>query len=123
MESTFVAVMEPWRDKAAVQALRRVDVHAGDGSVLGDTEVALEITLPDGRRDLLLMRDAEKVAVQPEVTFGDPTVKSDSELAWMRLSGDGHVERAAVGKGTRCSVGAFALQADASRQFAEFNTN
>lgn len=57
--STFVAVMEPYEDQSNIQSIRRLPLQTSDGNEAGDTHVAVEITLTDGRIDLLIAADTD----------------------------------------------------------------
>ncbi|MFA6240860.1 MAG: heparinase II/III family protein [Candidatus Hydrogenedentales bacterium] len=122
LESTFVSVTEAWKDAFGIQSIRRIDVKAPDGTVLGDTETALEIVLADGRRDLVLLRDVDRRANQANALFAEPAVATDAELAVVRLDADGRVVHATMSNGARCAVGSFTLQAAAASNVAEYDS-
>lgn len=52
LESTFVAVLEPWQDAPFIWMTRRIDTGV-------DTEVTLEIVFEDGPGDRVIVRDSE----------------------------------------------------------------
>jgi len=96
--STFVAVLEPYRDQSQVRAVRRLPLHLPDGSPAGDTQVAVEVTLTDGRTDLLIARDsalARRELSQPE---WDAT--TDADFAVIRRAPDGVIRRVVLHGGT-----------------------
>ena len=121
LESTFVAVVEPWRTSPLIQSVRRVEIKSSDGAVLGDTEVALEIALPDGSRDLIVVRDPESFVTAPLASCSEHRLISDGQLALLRLDAEGHVRHAAVALGTRCSSGDFLLLAEGAKKSAEYS--
>ena len=82
LESTFVAVAEPWRGAGRIAGVRRLDVGA-------DSEVALEVVLKNGARDLILVRDPERMAGSPAVRFGKPAVEAEAELCVLRTGANG----------------------------------
>ncbi|MEW6753203.1 MAG: heparinase II/III family protein [Candidatus Latescibacterota bacterium] len=100
LESTFVALLEPHEGEPFVRGARRVALQAADGgATLSPHSVAVEITLADGRQDLIAALDPEHealVAAQPEWD-----VHLQGALGWVRRDGQGRVARAAlVGSGT-----------------------
>jgi hypothetical protein len=121
LESTFVAVVEPWRASPLIQGVRRMELKSSEGAVLGDTEVALEIALPDGSRDLVMVRDPERAESTPLASCSEDRLISDGQLALLRLDAEGHVRRAAVALGARCSSGDFLLLAEGSKKSAEYS--
>ena len=58
LESTFVAVLEPYEKSSNIASIRRLPLKK-PSAVCPDSDVAVEITLADGRRDLIVARDAE----------------------------------------------------------------
>jgi oligo-alginate lyase len=59
--STFAAVIDPYLDQPAIAAMHRLDMKDAQGDAAGDNHVALEITLQNGLRDILVIADpAEK---------------------------------------------------------------
>jgi oligo-alginate lyase len=105
LESTFIAVIDPWKDTPTVQGVQRLRLHAEDA----DTEVALELRLPNGLRDILILRDPERMAMLPEASAGDPALTTDAELTLLRIDASGNVHHAALVLGTTCTAGPFEL--------------
>lgn len=109
LASTFVGVLLPYERSPAVAAARRLPLTTADGTPLPEANVAVEITLADGRRDLLLAADrenplkhrpdwrADRTLVQP-----DQRARLVGELAWVRReagttgNGDGALRRLAL---------------------------
>jgi oligo-alginate lyase len=89
--STFVAVLEPYRDQSRVRAIKRLRLLAEDESPLGDTQVAVEVTLADGRSDLLIAQDVapeRRVLRQP-----DWDATTDADFAVIRRDPAGVITR------------------------------
>jgi hypothetical protein len=84
LESTFVSVSEPWKDKAMVTGVTRTGVRISDGSEGGDSEVALTITLANGLQDTLLIRDVERVDASKDVRAEKSAWSTDAQLALVR---------------------------------------
>lgn len=123
LESTFVAVTEPWKDASCIQSVRRIELNAPGGAAMDDTEAALEITLAGGLRDFVLIRDIEKISGQPELTIADPAIATDAEIAVVRLNADGKTVHATMGNGTRIAAGPFTLRASSPAAITESDSN
>ncbi|MEI8315637.1 MAG: heparinase II/III family protein [Verrucomicrobiota bacterium] len=94
LASTFVAVIEPYTQAPVISSIKRLDSP--------DSVVMLEITLADGRRDLIIAADAPgQILVQPEWN-----VKTDGELVLVRRNSKGKTQFMALTKGTFLEVGA-----------------
>jgi len=74
------------------------------GAACPDSEVAIEIRLADGRRDLLIAADPEREGAQA-VAQDDWGVRTDAELCAVRLDGEGRVERIALCQGREVALG------------------
>ncbi|HOL26676.1 MAG TPA: heparinase II/III family protein [Phycisphaerae bacterium] len=59
LASTFVSVIEPYRKAPNLRQIRRLSLETQAGVAWPESHVAVEITLADGRRDLLIVADAE----------------------------------------------------------------
>lgn len=109
LESTFVAVMEPYIGTPRLAAIRRF--LPGD---VPESHVALEISLRDGRKDLFLLRD-EKA---PFSTVAD--VEFEGQLLWIRRLPSGQVERLAIVGGKRAQGEGFFIDLGEPTSFAEY---
>ena len=99
LASTFVAVLEPYEGQPAITALRRLPLLAPDGRPYPDSCVAVEVTLSDGRRHLLVAADVEnpqglrpslkedRVLVQPEWDL-----RLEGEVSLVRREATGKIE-------------------------------
>ncbi|MBX7258027.1 MAG: heparinase II/III-family protein [Candidatus Hydrogenedentes bacterium] len=123
LESTFVAVTEPWKDASCIQSVRRVEANAPDGTLLGDTEVALEVQLADGSRDCILVRDVDRKQNQSDAVSSGGAIATDAEVAVVRIDTNGVVTRATTGNGSKCVSGTFTLQQGAAKMIAEYDSN
>ena len=115
LSSTFVGLMEPYEGQPAVKAVRRVEVSSThhESGVTGD--VALEVQLTDGRRDVLVARDSGTSApstdrVLDKVRLIDCGITLAGEWAWVRFGADGSVQRLLLGHGDLLEVGAVRLE-------------
>ncbi len=109
LASTFVAVMEPYEKISSIAEIRRLTLETPDGQAYGDSFVAVEITLKDGRRDIIISADAENpLGLKPArgiILQKDRNLKTDAELCMVRLSRDGKVEHVSLSNGTFVTVG------------------
>jgi len=119
LESTFVAVIEPYEAGPAVAEVRRLTLDGPDGAPLGDAHVGLVVTLADGRRDVILARDPKAEGIAHVTAEAEPTVATDAELCLVRLGADRQVEYAALCQGSRLTAGPFELGLPERTPFAE----
>lgn len=106
LASTFVALLEPYEGQSNIQSLRRLPLLTEDGRPYPDGCVAVEITLTDGRRHLLVAADVENpldlrpsleadgVLVQP-----DWGVRLQGEVCLVRKDKTGQIESAGLHMG------------------------
>jgi hypothetical protein len=59
LQSTFVAVIEPYEGHPGIASARRLRLLDDSGAEYPDSNVAIEVTLADGRRDLFVTMDVE----------------------------------------------------------------
>ena len=123
LESTFVAVIEPYEAGPAVAEIRRLTLDGPDGAPLGDAHVGLVVTLADGRRDVIFARDPEAEGVAQVTAEAEPTVATDAELCLVRFGADGGVEYTALCQGSRLTAGPFELKLPEPTPFAERTRN
>jgi len=109
LASTFVSVIEPYGRHPTIAAVKRLALTTVKGAPLSDADVAVEVQLADGRRDLVTAIDAEhplkpgprhRVTVQP-----DWGLRYDGEMAFVRRSKEGRVGRVALCAGRTIEVG------------------
>jgi|UniRef100_UPI0040491240 oligo-alginate lyase len=87
LTSTFVAVLEPYRDQSNIRSIRRVPLQTVDGKTAGDAHVAVVVTLGDGREDLLISRDTN--VERQSLTQPDWTCTTDADFSVFRRSLEG----------------------------------
>lgn len=107
LASTFVSLIEPYERQSGLAAARRLAVQTMDGEAFSDSNVALEMTLATGERDLFLSLDpqnplafAGRVAVQP-----DWNLRTDAQACWVRRDAQGRVQAVALWQGERLAIG------------------
>jgi len=101
-------------------------VSASDGAVMDEANVCLEVTLGDGRRDVLIAMDVENPrglapAFAPGATFvqRELGVELSGELAWIRLTPGGKVERMALARGAFLRCAGAELRMEPGKSFVE----
>jgi len=119
LESTFVAVVEPYETEPALTGIERIPVHNADGATLSDTHVALVLTLADGRRDVIVARDPEAADAAAVRVNASPDVLTDADLCLLRLKPDGAVAYAALCHGSRVTADDYALTSPERVDFTE----
>ncbi len=115
LESTFAGVLDVYGEKSAGASVLRLPLQGPDGAPRPDGDVAIEVSLADGRKDLIVLGDSEAgagIRVQPEWEL-----KLDGEFGFARKAADGKVERAAIGKGRSLEVGPAKKEFDVVRDF------
>jgi hypothetical protein len=119
LASTFVAVLEPYERSSNVAAIHRLPLVTRSGKTCPDSDAAVKITLTDGRRDLILSRDAENSRSPEMLTQEKWGLCTDCELCIARLRADGSVERVVLSKGSYLGIADLAVKLKAPTEFAE----
>jgi hypothetical protein len=123
LASTFVSVIEPYETEPLIQAARRLALADAGGKPRTEADVALELRLADGRRDVILALDPEggneglpttSPAIQKETG-----VRLDGELCWVRLDPSGKPRRILLCKGRRLEVEGIEVQMKAEANVIE----
>ncbi|HNR31445.1 MAG TPA: heparinase II/III family protein, partial [Candidatus Hydrogenedentes bacterium] len=120
LDSTFVGVTEPYDTAPAIARIERISLDDATGLAASDADVALLITLSDGRKDILVIRDPEvpvpdaaasaaasEAGNAPNAAQRGPSISSiasipsiglhtDAEAALVRLDAAGTLEYAAL---------------------------
>lgn len=110
LASTFVGVIEPYEDEPAISGIRGLSVEREDGPVPSDSDVAVEIELADGRRDVILAMDAEETGREGRwMLQDDANIRTDAELCMVQQGPDGELLSVAMCNGKTAHVGGTAL--------------
>jgi len=106
LESTFVAVIEPYGTASNIGQIRRLPVTDAAGVGVSDLFAAIEIHLRDGRHDLIVSSFGEPGGEAPTLTVPEWDLETDAELCMVRRDSSGEVTRAVIGKGSflRCGT-------------------
>jgi hypothetical protein len=101
LASTFVSVYESHGGKPIIRTLRRLPLQGKDGEQFGDSDVAIEVEMESGVRDLLIVSDPDRVQTNSLSTQRDWNVKLSGELAWVRKDSKNRVIHAALCRGSK----------------------
>jgi dienelactone hydrolase len=112
LASTFVGILEPYEKASKLGSLRRLSLESDDGTAYPEANVALEIALADGRRDLLLTADMENpLGAAPAWSAGRVMIEKtsglrlDGQLCLVRFGADGKLQRAMICRGNSLQAG------------------
>jgi len=89
LSSTFVSVMEPYAGQSNISAIRRLPLQTSTGQDAGDTHVAVEVTLTDGRIDLLVAADTD--GERTRLTQPDWNFTTDADFCVIRRDAEGAI--------------------------------
>jgi hypothetical protein len=106
LASTFVSVVEPYEGKSQIASIRRLPLNDADGNRYPDPNVAIEIVLHNGSRDLLVAADVENpLGLEPvaanegaKLVQPDWKLQLQGELCAVRKGKTGKTERIALCK-------------------------
>ena len=117
LSSTFVSVVEPYEANRHIAGIRRIAAH-------GDAEVALDVALTDGRRDLIISHNVENpvAASQPaSFTFDERAAGAtlDGQLCIYRRDAKGEPLFLALGHTRRVTLGDLAVQLANQPEYVE----
>ena len=107
--STFVAILQVYRGSPVAAACQRVPLVSPDGTAYPDSNVAIEVGLCGGYRDLLVLADSENpLALAPragKLVQPDARVETDAEVAVVRHDPGGRAIAIAANRGKALTVG------------------
>ena len=122
LASTFVAIIEPYEGRPLIKSVRRLPLRDAAGAELPDGYVALEITLADGRRDVLLSAETANAPARDGariMALDELGLRTDAELVLVRRGPDGRTDRVALSRGTLLELGDTKLKTDRPVSFLE----
>ncbi|KKN15719.1 hypothetical protein LCGC14_0983090, partial [marine sediment metagenome] len=95
LASTFVAVIEPYENKSNIKSIRRLPLESLESAPFSDANVAVEIQLADGAKDLIAASDVENPrnqspAWKPNQLYRQPewNLQTDGQWCWIRSAPD-----------------------------------
>ena len=120
LASTFVGVIEAYEGAPEISGVRRLRLEGGNGGLSQVADVAVEIELADGRRDVILAGDVE-IAERDggQMVQDDRGIRADGELCMVRLDRDGAVMAVSVCNGSSLHVGDTHLELKAKTDYVE----
>ncbi|MFA9478970.1 heparinase II/III family protein [Phycisphaerales bacterium AB-hyl4] len=110
LTSTFAGIIETYRDAPTVRQSRRLPLYDEQGSALGDTHVAIEVRLADGRHDLLIAVDPEASPAGSAVVQPDWGVTFAGDLAVIRRGDGNRVQHVSVCRGQALTLPGLRLE-------------
>jgi len=110
LASTFVGVIEPYEREPAIASVQRLELETAAATACLPSDVALEVRLVDGRRDVLVARDVEQPLDPARRSVGvlvQPTngIRIDGQLGFVRFDVSGKPLRGALCLGKSLEVG------------------
>lgn len=124
LSSTFAGIIEPYQQTALITACRRLPLEAADGRRLPNSHVAIEISLTDGGKDLIIAADVENPSGRQSHASGellqqDWNLRLRGEMCVVHRDSVGRLRAVALAKGRRLQVGDFSLKLKAKTDFIE----
>jgi len=106
LDSLFVGVLEPYAHKPSIKRTRRIDPSRTDDGI-SDAAV-IEIELLDGRTDLLVVSDSNRM-----IKVAEWKLTLEGNFCWLRRGIDGAIQRITAA-GDSVTVGEITIVADDS---------
>ena len=119
LATTFVGILEPFESKSLITKTRRLPLRDGLGQALPDSEVAIEIQLRNGSRDLIIAADPARIQAKDILVQPDWNVTLAGELAFIRKDAKGRLQRVALGCGSSLQVASAAVENADPANFVE----
>ena len=126
LASTFVGVIEPYGKRSSIAKVQRLPLETASGRAYPDTNAAVEVTLADGRRDLVVAADVENPrkltpsrAADGALVQKDWQLRLDGELCMVRRNAAGKVSRIVLCRGKSLGVGKISLTLKDGAEFVE----
>jgi len=116
LESTFVSIIEPYEGKSRIERIRRLPLATPDGLEYPEPNVAIEIQLANGCRDLFVATDVENpLGLTPSRTKhrvmvqGERGLHFNGEICMVRLDATEKVEQIVLCHGNSVKIGDVAI--------------
>jgi len=119
LRSTFVGVIEPYENRPFIESVQRLPLAAPGGAPLGDSHAALAISLADGRRDILIIRDPEDPSAGQVEAAANGITRTNAEVALVRFDQKSKVVYTAICKGSSLESGDYLLNLEGDADFHE----
>jgi hypothetical protein len=123
LASTFVGVIEPYERSSNIVRIRRVPLGMSADENRSDAHVAVEILLADGRCDLVVALDTERLSTRPPCAEwaeqGAWKLKLRGQLCVVRTDARGCVQRVAAARSTEVAAGGLVIELREETEFIE----
>jgi hypothetical protein len=115
LASCFVSVIQPYEGRAPITSVRRLPLQSISGQACSEADVALEIRLANGDRDVLIALDGEGPTGPARPARGpvlqkEMGIRLDGQLALVQLASSGQPRRVVLCLGQLLEVGTLRLQ-------------
>ncbi|MFC1607690.1 heparinase II/III family protein [Candidatus Latescibacterota bacterium] len=122
LASTFVSVIEPYEGRSNIASIRRLQVMDESGASFDDSYVAVEVTLTDGWRDVIIASGSEEsILEEKKVANSKPDIEFYGALCLVRCNSVGEVKRVAMYGGLALSCGDLAVTLNEGAEYVEFS--
>ncbi len=120
LASTFVGVIEAYDGAPVISGVRRLNLGGANGGGSQVADVAVEIELADGRRDVILAADVENTGRDGgQMVQNARGIRTNAELCVVRQGNDGGVLSIAICSGKTVHVGDTTLDLKEETNFVE----
>ena len=126
LASTFLGVIEPYYKQSNISGIRRLPLESPKGAAYPDSNVAVEVTLLDGRRDVIIAADAENpLVLTPSLAADGALIQKESgirlegQMCLVRFSKAGAVDQVVLCKGKSVTVGGCIYEMPKGADFVE----
>jgi hypothetical protein len=111
LASAFVSIIEPYEKKSNISSTKRLPLTTVKGEIYSDANAAVEISLANKMKDLVIARDVDDPLARNPVKTADAllvqpdwNVKTDAQICWIRKDKNNKIVRAVLCKGTRLEI-------------------
>ena len=126
LASTFLRVLEPYEGASHIAHIRRLPLETPKGQPFPDANAAVEVTLPDGGRDLLVAADVENPlgqspnhATEPILVQNQSKLRTDAQLCLVRQDASGKPRRVVLCHGSSLQCGDLTVKLKPGADFIE----
>lgn len=130
LASTFVGVLEPYEAKSNIAAIRRLELQDSEAKPCPDGDVAIEVRLAGGLRDLFISENVEaqyasssSPATAPLVVEKESGARLEGDLCLVRFDAAGRPQRAIFCRGKSLRVGGLCIRARNEEASFEIDLN
>lgn len=123
LASTFVGVMEPFEAQSNLGKTRRLELIGGEEKPLPDGDIALEVQLGYGGRDLFLARNVERASGSASLLLieRESRLRFEGDLCLVRFDAVNQPSRVVFCRGKSLRVGNLRIEANDSEASFEID--